>query len=233
MNSNTFFKFILVLLLSTLFVACGGGGATSSENDEGSFGDSNENPGTGGNGEIPKNFVGQFSCEESVPFGRGTVTFKGGSHGDISVSCDVDTEKYSLSGVSHTISDARVVRATIEESSSGKTVSIIDIDYKTRDDFGEVKYYISNSETNEVVSCKATFRSPLPLTISTDEEISKFIDPIQDLPLMLSSDCPTNMPSSDLSSEVNHELSISENAEIYLDADLAIPSRTTWTYELK
>ncbi len=223
-----------VAIASLLFVGCGSsGGGTDGSGGSSSTGNNTRNPGTGGDGEIPKNFVGQFSCEESIPFGGKTVTLKGGSHGEISVSCDGESEHYSLSGVSHTIRDARVVRATIEKSSSGKTVSIIDIDYKTRDDYGEVKYYMSNSETNEVMSCKATFRSPLTLTVSTDEEISKFIDPIQDLPLMLSSDCPTNMPSLDLSSEINHELSISENAEIYLDSDLAIPSRTTWTYELK
>lgn len=218
---------LLMLMMVGLFlIGCGGGTGSGTEDGTGTG-----NPGTGASGVIPKNFVEYFSCEETVIMGEKRVTIKGGSNGSISVSCDGENEIYSLTGASLDVTDARIIRTTVEKSSSGKAISIIDIDLKKRDNIGEVKYYLSNTETNEIVSCKATFRSPLPLTVSTDEAISKLIDPLQNIPLMLTSDCPATLPSSKLSSKMNHELSISENAELFID-DSSIPDKTTWVYNL-
>ncbi len=220
-------KFTLpLLLLSSFFViGCGGGG--SETNSSGA-----ENPGTGGSGVISQNVVQNLSCEYSAPFGEKTVTIKGGSEGSISVSCDpiADEFQYGLGSMpSLNITDAKIIRATVQKCDSGETKSIVDIDLKALFD-GEMKSYISNTETGEIVSCKSSFTSPLSTTISTDESIFNLINYlVTGSVTMISSDCPTTLPPINLTG-ANCELSVSVNSILYVGP---IAHKTTYLYELK
>jgi len=220
-----------LLLASSLFVSgCGGGGGGGGTNTPPN---GTVNPGTGGDGVISQNFVQNLSCEKSTPFGNKTVTIKGGSEGSISVSCDptVDEFPYSLGSTpSLNITDAHIIRTTVEKCDSGETKSIADIDLKVIST-GEIKTYISNTETNQIVSCKSTFSSPLPSTISTDESIFNLINYlVTGSVTMLSSDCPTALPPINLTNSTNCELTISVNSILYVGPTA---HKTTYLYNLK
>ena len=219
-------KFTLpLLLLSSFFViGCGGGGSETNSSGTG-------NPGTGGSGLISQNVVQNLSCGIPTAFGEKTVTIKGGSEGDISVSCDSNDEfPYSLGSISSlNITDAKIIRATVQKCDSGEAKSIVDIDLKTLFD-GEMKSYISNTETGEIVSCKSSFTSPLSTTISSDESIFNLINYlITGSVTMISSDCPTTLPPINLTG-ANCELSVSVNSILYVGPTA---HKTTFLYELK
>lgn len=232
-------KFTLPLLFisSFLVIGCGGGGSKTNSSGTGTgtgtgAGAGAGNPGTGGSGIIPQNVVQNLYCENLTLSGGKTISIKGGSEGSISVSCDptVDEFPYRLGSIpSLNITDAKIIRTTVQKCDSGETKLISDIELKALSD-GEIKSYISNTETGEIVSCKSSFTSPLPTTISTDESIYNLINYLITSPVtMISSDCPTTLPSKNLTG-TNCELSTTVNSILYVGQ---IAHKTTYLHELK
>ena len=82
------------------------------------------------------------------------------------------------------------------------------------------------------MSCKSTYSSPLPTTITTDESIDNLINfLINGSVTAISSDCPTTMPSINLTSVDNCELSKTVN--IKLNEGPTITHKTTYLYNMK